>query len=191
LKFKVKPAGLLVFHNTIIAENGNPAAYSNAHFRNNLFLGTDARSRPIARFPNATSYSTYDYNGYRPNRESVVQYEWKAPAEGVLRDYQIDAQDFESFVTLSEFREATGAELHGMEVDFDIFRSLPKPDPERPHAVYQPEELDFSLGEDSRAVDAGVRLANINDGFAGSAPDLGALELGREVPVYGPRKTIR
>jgi len=191
LKFKVKPAGLLVFHNTIIAENGNPAAYSNAHFRNNLFLGTDARGRPIARFPNATSYSTYDYNGYRPNRQSVVQYEWKAPAESVLRDYQIDAQDFESFVTLSEFREATGAELHGMEVDFDIFRNLPKPDPERPHAVYQPENLDFSLREASRAVDAGVRLANINDGFAGSAPDLGALELGREVPVYGPRKTIR
>ena len=41
-KFKVKPAGLLVYHNTIIAESRSPETYSNAHFRNNLFLGTDS-----------------------------------------------------------------------------------------------------------------------------------------------------
>jgi len=187
LKFKVKPAGLMVLHNTIIAENGNSAAFSNAHFRNNLFLGTDTPGRVISRFPNATSYSTYDYNGYRPNKSSAVQYQWKAPKEGTLRDYQLDSKDFESFVTLRELAEATGNETHGIEVDFDIFRSLQKPDPEKPHAIYNAEELDFALNAGCKAVDAGVELSNVNDGFTGAGPDLGALELGQPDPVYGPR----
>ncbi|MGW8180735.1 MAG: hypothetical protein ACWGQW_18540, partial [bacterium] len=102
LKFKMAPAGLMVLHNTIIAENGNPAAFSNAHFRNNLLLGTDISGRPICRFPNSTAYSTYDYNGYRPNTATTKQYEWKAPAEGVMRDYQVDAKDFDDAVSLEE-----------------------------------------------------------------------------------------
>jgi hypothetical protein len=31
-------------------------------------------------------------------------------------------------------------------------------------------------------------LPNVNDGFSGKAPDLGALELGQQLPVYGPRR---
>lgn len=187
LKFKMAPAGLMVLHNTIIAENGNPAAFSNAHFRNNLLLGTDAVGRPIARFPNATAYSTYDYDGYRPNLHSSHQYEWKAPKKGVLRDYEIDERDFESYANLLQLAEQTGNERHGIEVDFNIFRSLKQPDPERPHAVYYAKDLDFTLNPSSRAVDAGVRLSNVNDRFSGAAPDLGALESGQPVPVYGPR----
>jgi hypothetical protein len=30
-------------------------------------------------------------------------------------------------------------------------------------------------------------LPNINDGFAGQAPDIGAHELGAPLPVYGPQ----
>jgi hypothetical protein len=30
-------------------------------------------------------------------------------------------------------------------------------------------------------------LPSVNDGFAGRAPDLGALEAGKEEPHYGPR----
>jgi hypothetical protein len=37
-------------------------------------------------------------------------------------------------------------------------------------------------------VDAGVRLPNVNDGFTGKAPDLGAYEVGEPVPHYGPRE---
>jgi hypothetical protein len=33
-----------------------------------------------------------------------------------------------------------------------------------------------------------VALPTITDGFAGSAPDLGALEVGKPVPHYGPRQ---
>jgi len=33
-----------------------------------------------------------------------------------------------------------------------------------------------------------VELPTITDGFTGKAPDLGALEFGKPVPTYGPRK---
>ena len=39
----------------------------------------------------------------------------------------------------------------------------------------------------SAAVDAGVVIPNITDGFTGKAPDLGAYELGALLPQYGPR----
>jgi hypothetical protein len=47
--------------------------------------------------------------------------------------------------------------------------------------------LNFRLKAGSKAVDAGVRLPNVNDGFSGRAPDLGAYEVGRPAPAFGPR----
>jgi hypothetical protein len=82
----------------------------------------------------------------------------------------------------------TGQENHGVEVDYDVFESLRPPDPARPQAVYQAAELNFRLRATGKAVDHGVRLPNINDDFTGQAPDLGAYESGKELPVYGPRK---
>lgn len=190
LKFKVKPAGLLVYHNTIISESRNGEPFSNAHFRNNLLLGTDAPGREIFRFPNATSYSTYDYNGYRPNRKGGKQYFWKSPADGKLQDYTLDGAKFQEFDTLAELRQATGQERHGIEIDYDVFDSLKPPDPAQPHAIYFGKELSFKLRSGAKAVDAGVRLPNVNDGFAGKAPDLGAEESGKPCPVYGPRSVL-
>ncbi len=45
----------------------------------------------------------------------------------------------------------------------------------------------MTLNPGCAAVDAGAILANINDGFVGVAPDLGAFELGQPLPSYGPR----
>jgi hypothetical protein len=189
LKFKVKPAGLILYHNTIIAESRNGEIFSNAHFRNNLFLGTDAPGREIFRFPNATAYSTYDYNGYRPNRGTSDHYLWKAPQKGTLRDYGLDREEFRTFRTLADLSRATGQEIHGVEVDYEIFENLARPDPTRPHAVYDAKDLDFRLRPGSKAVDAGVRLPNVNDDYTGKAPDLGANEVAKPVPIYGPRTT--
>jgi hypothetical protein len=49
------------------------------------------------------------------------------------------------------------------------------------------DTIDLRLSPTSRAVDAGVLVTNFNDGFAGSAPDLGCCELGQPLPHYGPR----
>ena len=66
-KFSAKPAGLFVFHNTIIGEQTARDPSSNMHFRNNLFLGRDTPDRGIMTWANATGAYSSDYNGYRPN----------------------------------------------------------------------------------------------------------------------------
>ena len=66
-KFSAKPAGLFVYHNTIIGEQTARDPSSNVHFRNNLFLGRDTPDRGIMTWANATGAHSSDYNGYRPN----------------------------------------------------------------------------------------------------------------------------
>src|SRR5436305_14838865 len=77
-----KPAGILAYHNTLIAEQTASDPYSNAHFRNNLFLGRDTPNRGIMTWANATVNYSSDYNGYRPNRGVTAQYKFLAPGSG-------------------------------------------------------------------------------------------------------------
>jgi len=188
LKFS-NPAGVIVYHNTIIAENRTAQQVSNAHFANNLFLGTDA-AVGIAVLGGPTAYSTYDYDGYRPNRGVEMNYSWVGPRPGMLVDYDRPPNQAQRFKTLAELVAATGQETHGIEIDYDIFESLRPPvppDSSKPGKPYEAVDLNFRLKQGSRAVDAGVRLPNVNDGFTGTAPDLGAYEVGQAAPVYGPR----
>ena len=188
LKFS-NPAGVIVYHNTIIAENRTAQQVSNAHFANNLFLGTDA-TVGIAALGGPTSYSTYDYDGFRPNRGAEFQYSWLGPRSGMTVDYDRPQNATQRFKTLAELAAATGQETHGIEVDYDIFENLRPPvppDSSKPGTPYDAMNLNFRLKPGSKAVDAGVRLPNVNDAFAGRAPDLGAYEMGQPIPVYGPR----
>ena len=172
-----------------VAENRTAQRLSNAHFRNNLFLGTDAAAG-ISVMGGPTAYSSYDYNGYRPNRGAAAQYTWLGPKPGVRVDYDIEPKSAPRFSTLAELSASTGQETHGLEIDYDIFESLQPPvapDSSRPGRPYDAVDLVFRLKPNSKAVDAGVRLPTVNDGFAGKAPDLGAYEVGQAVPVYGPR----
>jgi hypothetical protein len=187
LKFMSKPSGLYVLHNTVIAENRNTETFSNAHFHNNLFLGTDAPGRPLAAFPIATAYSTFDYNGYRPNNTGGNQYVWISPPKGQIRDYTVTAKDAKGFVSLQDFSSESGLEKHGVELDYAVFMDLRAPDPTKPHAVYHATDIDFRLKPKGKAVDKGVIMPNINNNFKGKAPDLGAIEAGEPVPIYGPR----
>src|SRR5436190_22390931 len=122
-KFSAKPAGLFVFHNTIIGEQVLRDPSSNMHFRNNLFLGRDTPDRGIMTWANATGAFSTDYNGFRPNKGVAEQYAWLGPKTGE-RFYEPRPEDWKSFATLAEFRAATMQERHGVEVDFDIFEGL-------------------------------------------------------------------
>jgi hypothetical protein len=181
------PAGVLVYHNTFIAENSGVRGNSNMHYRNNLIMGTNHPETPVLGNLTYTSYTSLDYNGYRPNRSGRPQYVWKSPAPGRMRDYTLGGPDYQEFRSLLDFRGVTGQEQHGLELDYDVFVNVIPPDPGRPHAVYDRRDVDFSLRPGSAAVDAGCRLPNVNDNFTGKAPDLGALETGQPVPIYGPR----
>ncbi|MBC7928539.1 MAG: right-handed parallel beta-helix repeat-containing protein [Bryobacteraceae bacterium] len=184
-KFSAKPAGLFVYHNTIIGEQvtGDPSA--NMHFYNNLFLGRDTPDRGIMTWANATPVYGSDYNGFRPNKGVTNQYSWLAPAAGKTM-YEATTEDWRRFRTLADLRAATGQEAHGIEVDFDVFERMTPPDPSKRHAVYHSTDLAFQLKPNSKAVDAGVAIPTINDGFQGAAPDLGALETGAAPIKYGP-----
>ncbi len=188
LKF-INPAGVIVYHNTIIAENRTAQRVSNAHFRNNLFLGTDAPVG-ISVLGGPTAYSTYDYNGYRPNRGAEFQYSWLGPKPGVRVDYEsaepgAAVQDARGARGRNGRRRLTGSRSITTSSRACVRRCRRiRRSPARPTT---PRISDFRLKPGSKAVDAGVRLPNVNDGFAGSAPDLGAYEIGSAVPIYGPR----
>jgi len=75
-------------------------------------------------------------------------------------------------------------------VDYDIFMNVPRldgRDVKTVQNIYDAKDLDFRLKPGAAAVDRGVALPNITDGFSGRAPDLGAIELGQAPPHYGPR----
>ena len=185
-KFSAKPAGLFVFHNTIVGEQTARDPSANMHYRNNLFLGRDTPGRGIMTWANATEAYSSDYNGFRPNRGVAEQFRWLAP-KPAHDMYAAKAEDWTTFPSLTAFQSATGQESHGIEVDFDIFEKMTPPDPSQRHAMYHAMELNFRLRPGSRAVDAGVAIPTVNDGFIGAAPDLGALEVGQPEPTYGPR----
>lgn len=185
-KFSAKPAGLFVWHNTIIGEHQAGDTSSNAHYRNNLFLGRGTPDRGVLTLGNASVTNTSDYNGYRPNPGVKEQYRVFFPKPGP-NVYAIAREDWQVFETLDAFRRATGQEQHSIEVDFDIFEHMAPPDPAKRYAVYHAMDLNFALNPNGKAVDAGQRIPTVNERFTGSAPDLGALEAGVPPPHYGPR----
>jgi len=82
---------------------------------------------------------------------------------------------------------ATGQDRHSVIVDYDVFVNVAMPDRSDPQRLYKPDALDFRLRPGSAAIDAGTLLPTINDDFTGRAPDIGAYELDRPLPRYGPR----
>ncbi len=185
LKFVATPAGVLVYNNTFVGGVNARGPASNVHFRNNLIVSQDEADQVFA-VGTYTSYSTSDYNAFRVNPGKPGAFEWNTPAPGVLADYKT-APVVHRYNTLKEYSDASGNERHSVLVDYDTFVRVTMPDRTDPQRLYKPDGLDFRPRPGSAAVDAGVELPSITDGFAGSAPDIGAYESGRPVPQYGPR----
>jgi hypothetical protein len=185
LKFLDTPAGVLTYQNTFVGEGTMIGPASNLHFLNNLFVG-DNRPVPIFSVRTFSNYSTSDYNGFRPNPNTETAFAWNSPVFETAADFQgrLVTRNFKS---LGEYGEASGQDRHSKLVDYDIFVHVTAPDPADLQRLYRPADFDFRLRPGSAAVDAGTPLATINDDFTGRAPDLGAYELDRPVPQYGPR----
>jgi len=186
LKFVDTPAGVLVYQNTFIGQGHLMGPASNVHFLNNLILG-DGFADPVLNLRTYTNYSTSDYNGFRPNPNVDNAFEGDSPPFEVAADYQHD-QLTRHFKSLEDFRNATHQEQHSILIDFDTFANVPIPDKADPQRLYNPDNFDFRLRPGSRAIDAGNALPSITDDFTGRAPDLGAFELDRPLPHYGPRQ---
>jgi hypothetical protein len=201
VKFTASSSGIAMYHNTLIAPvKPMLLAASNVHYRNNLILGKSETLETFAVETN-TNYSSSDYNGFRPNEGAEFSFEWSTPpltmranfpgAPGKLPfqqqvQFEAQARERRRFKTLKEFSTATGQDAHSVLVDWDVFVKAGPPGAD-PRTLYKPADFDFGLRPGSAAVDAGVRLPGVNDDFTGRAPDLGAYELGRPLPHYGPR----
>ena len=185
LKFVDTPAGVLVYQNTFFGESALFGPAANVHFRNNLMIG-DGWADAVFAPSTSTSYSSSDYNGFRPNPGAKVSFGWTSPAAGVKADYKGPLVK-RSFATLADYQAATGQERHSVLLDTDVFVKVTLPDRSDPQRLYKPGDFDFTLKPGSAAIDAGEVLPTITDGYTGKAPDLGAYELGSEPPHYGPR----
>jgi hypothetical protein len=80
---------------------------------------------------------------------------------------------------------STTTETQAVEVTMDVFATAVQ----FPSSGPFPERLipDLRIWAGSAAADGGQILPNVNDGFTGVAPDLGAYEAGKSPPHYGPR----
>ena len=215
LKLIDTPAGVLIYQNTFVGEGRLMGPASNIHFLNNLILG-DGWADPVLNLRTSTNYSTSDYNGFYPNPNVEDAFEWNSPPFDVFMPFSKKWGEVQRepgagppgqlvtrrFKSLQDYRETTGQEQHSVLVDYDIFVKVSKPDKSDPQRLYTPEDFDFRLRpvlgyfqsgpiatgvNPNPAVDAGILLPTINDDFTGKAPDLGAYELDRPVPHYGPR----
>jgi hypothetical protein len=185
-------AGVLFYNNTILSETAAAAA-SNVHWRNNLMLGEN--SAPVLfNVATMTNSSSSDYNGFRPNPGVKVSFQWNSPPSQVAADFTGPGHtamlETRGFATLADYVKATGQDQHSILVDYDVFvnvRRLDAQDAGSVQKIYRADAFDFGLKPGSGPVDRGVVLPNVNEDFSGGAPDLGALEIGRPPPRYGPR----
>ena len=161
----------------------------NTHWRNNLMLGQNASTSVFSVTTN-TNYSSSDYNGFRlESGQRVVPVELAAVERADdprRRQQRRRRRETRKFATLEAYSQATKQDQHSVLVDYDIFMKVTKLDAKDLATVqrlYKAEDFDFRLKQGSAAVDHGVAIPNVTDGFAGSAPDLGALEVGQPVPT--------
>jgi hypothetical protein len=185
-------AGVLFYNNTILAET-TVAAASNIHWRNNLMLGQNA-APALLSVSTFTGYTSSDYNGFGVNPAAAANFEWSVPPSGVVADFtgpgHAATLATRKFASLAEYAAATGQDRHSVAVDYDVFmnvRRLDAQDAASVQRIYKATDFDFRLRPASAAVDRGQALPTVTDGFAGRAPDLGALERGQPLPHYGPR----
>jgi hypothetical protein len=185
-KHSQNPSGGIYLHNTFTAEAVGGSC-SNYHYLNNLILGWQPE-RPLFSVTTFTNYTSSDYNGFFADLGTTTyQFAWNSPPFETLRDFT-NPPETRQYQSLADYSQATGQDAHSILVDYGIFENVAPPDLVDRTTVYKLEGDDFQLQPDSAAVDAGCVIPNVNDDFDGKAPDLGALEVGQEMPIYGPRQ---
>lgn len=172
--------GDVILHNTVVKVGDGMACFAgqpfdHALFRNNLCIGGPdggvkwggygCGSGNAAGINACGPNSSFDYDGLGTMLPNF---------HGVINKWQ--------FTSLPN-TDPQGYEAHGVKVDMGVFEKLEYP--AKGQTQYPAQDMRLKAG--AVAVDAGLALPGVNDSFAGGAPDLGAYELGQELPLYGPR----
>ena len=175
--------GDVVLHNTVVKNGDAFGCYSGAPvsrlvMRNNLILGgtgggtygccSNGTGKAL-QIADADDACSLDYDGF--GATGIAGFTGQV---GTVK-----------FATLAEMIAKT-SERHGLQVDLGAFgATIVHPENAFPTPLYAPPDLALKAG--GAAIDKGIALGNVDDGFGGAAPDLGAYELGAGVPHYGPR----
>ena len=186
LKLTANSTGVVVYNNTFLTEAHQMGPASNLHFRNNLVLGQGAWPE-VFSVETFTPWSTSDFNGFAVAAPGTSLFAWAGPS-GAAANYEARGpRPVQSFPSLKAYADRTGQDTHSRMIEWSVFRKASPPAKGDPTRLYRSGDFDFSLTPDSAAIDAGTVLPGITDGYTGAAPDLGALEAGQPLPVYGPR----
>lgn len=175
-------SGAIFLHNSAVKvgdgfyEHHGQGSFFRTVFRNNLAVG-GIGGGPSGRYSSGEEGLAVNLPGF--NETCVFDHN----AVGTYRTQFAGRLGREMFRSTEELNGLTGGGsvrvyledfLDGLEFPHPIFASPRAP-------------ADLRLQNESAAVDNGARIFNVNDNFTGSAPDIGAYELGGELPHYGPR----
>jgi hypothetical protein len=166
-----EPSGLLVWNNTFVSPVAallmqTPAVAHWFEVQGNVFVGPPPG---VSRFwPSTVEWSggidhgVFAHDGYWPDGR-----------------FKFGSRRFPNLAAVRRGGIERGAVLLGR-------RTLAHVKPLRTYRrLLRP--LDASLSPGSKAIDRADRLPGVTNGFAGRAPDLGALERGRRKPRFGVR----
>lgn len=167
------PSGVFVYHNTFVSPSTpllmvTSAASALFEIRNNLFVGPASLDGRVADWVGPVDRGLFDHDGYYPDGP----FRFAFAGAGTL--------SFANFAAL----QAGGIETGGRILSPPIFQSgLAAP----PSYTSTLAPADATLDAASDAIDAATALANVSAVFVGGGPDLGALERGCPIPIYGIR----
>lgn len=171
-KLHNEPSGAVILHNTIVKKGTPFCVYGtkpirNSVSRNNLFIGL-GEDRYGACFDMTMQECDFDFDGFAggPWANFCKWNGSKYPDLAAMKDGPV-------------YRHAVAVDV----ATCFAAAIAPLTDESVERAIGD----DLALAPASTAVDGGVALPGINDGFAGKSPDLGAYELDAPVPHYGPR----
>jgi hypothetical protein len=165
--------GTLAYHNTFVSPArdlymNTPSPTHHFQIENNLFVGPAQLPGYAVEWGGPIDDGLFDYNGYFSDGWFVFNF------------LGLGYRNFPSFAAA----QSGGVEAHGRLLNQPIFASgLIAP----PSYTSFLGPQDVTLASTSNALDRGLVLPNVNDGYTGSAPDLGAVESGCPTPIYGPR----
>jgi hypothetical protein len=170
--------GDVLLHNTVVKVGDGYRVVHNPQYvysRNNLAIGGSGGG-PIGKYDTGPGYALFF-----PAADATCDLDYDGVGTcGTPFHALIGGLDFSSLNGLRNSRW----ERHSTAVTMDVFASgTPFPDPPVPER----ETPDLRLRPGCAAVDAGAVIQGVNSSYSGSAPDLGAYELGDDLPHYGPR----
>jgi hypothetical protein len=174
LKLQRGSQGDVILHNTMVKVGkglgGNSAQIDYQYFRNNLAIGGPIPEKEYGKYGVGNPWAA----------------DIRKPGKHCSFDY--DAVGVHGVPYVAMIGEKTFAEVekHGIEriTLEETFNHVEFPNPPVPER----DVPDLRLRAGSRVIDVGVVIPDINDDYAGAAPDCGAYEYGQVLPHYGPRK---